>query len=218
MHSGTATRQQRGILAAGEFRVSGSRIFAASDSRVDDRVCWSRGQITPIADGTCPNNPSAELVLQLVEVNDWGGGNGQMTFMGATNVILPDGRCTVSLSYVADLYGGSIQGGTLKPSADDDFFGDCDGFVLPAGWRVDATTARMAGEDTMNCYSVDLQASVALPTSRRLSTCVVDPIATMYIATADISSSSQSSPPPSYFRLQCFLLSMLAVEFAHSLT
>ncbi|CAE7273912.1 unnamed protein product [Symbiodinium necroappetens] len=129
---------------------------------------WN-GQIAPIADGTCPNNSSAELVLQLVEVNDWGGGNGQMTFMGATNVILPDGRCTVSLSYVADLYGGSIQGGTLKPSADDDFFGDCDGFVLPYGWRVDATTARMAGEDTMNCYSVDLQASVALPTSRRLS-------------------------------------------------
>ena len=114
---------------------------------------------------------------------------------------------------MADLYGGSIQGGTLKPSADDDFFGDCDGFQLPYGWRVDATTARIAGKDSMNCYSVDLQASVALPTSRRLSACVVDPIATMYIATADVSCSKFA-----VFRtallLQAVLFAFDAVEFA----
>ncbi|CAE6972629.1 unnamed protein product [Symbiodinium sp. CCMP2592] len=187
---------------------SGSALSLASHSV---GALWN-GLITPISDGTCPNNPSAELVLQLVEVDDWGGGNGQMTFMGATNVLLPDGRCTVSLSYVADLYGGSIQGGTLKPSADDDFFGDCDGFELPYGWRVDATTTRIAGKDSMNCYSVDLRASVALPTSRRLSTCIVDPNATMYIATAELSSSKFA-----VFKTALLLLAVLfafdAVEF-----
>mmetsp|Transcript_33420 Transcript_33420/g.76989 ORF Transcript_33420/g.76989 Transcript_33420/m.76989 type:complete len:821 (-) Transcript_33420:227-2689(-) len=150
--------------------VSSGPSLSLSSARLG--ALWT-GEISPVPGGKCASRPDAVLVLQLVEVDDWGDGNGLMVFMGATNVNLPDGPCTVTVAYEASLYGGIIQGGILKPKADEDFFEACDGFELPYGWRVDFAQ-EISGEDTDRCYSVRLRPSTPLRAARRLATCPIN--------------------------------------------
>ncbi|CAE8602528.1 unnamed protein product [Polarella glacialis] len=156
------------------------------------------------------NAPIAELVLQLVEFEDYGFGNGRLEFMGATNVFLPD--CSMTLFYVVQLYSNS-QYGTLQPQTEDaDFFGSCEGFELPYGWYVQITSTRVHGNDTMDFMSVDLRAVTSkdiddAPTSKSgsLSTSLPPMTATMTSITS--TTGSQTGTTTSTFITAALTLS-----------
>ena len=108
-------------------------------------------------EGASCSASEANLVLQLVELDDWGHGNGMFSFMGSTNPKSASfGSCSITMSYVVSMYGSR---GTLQPQLDDaDFFGECEGFALPYGWVVQITTERIRGSDTMQCMHIELTA------------------------------------------------------------
>ena len=99
---------------------------------------------------------SADLVLQLVQFDDFGHGDGILYFMGATNPVAL-GSCSVTMFYEASVR-GSLPYSTLRPQNDIDFFGECESFSLPYGWVVQINSQRIHGIDSMNCMHIDLRA------------------------------------------------------------
>ena len=134
--------------------VTTSTASLSSGSNTYDLGTLWRGRIWD-DDGSC-SAFSADLVLQLVQFDDFGHGDGILYFMGATNPVAL-GSCSVTMFYIANVR-GSLPYSTLSPQSDVDFFGECEGFSLPYGWVVQIDSQRINGVDSMSCMHIDLQA------------------------------------------------------------
>eukprot|EP00435_Cladocopium_sp_Y103_P051840 s2157_g16.t1 len=126
--------------------VTTSTAAVSSGSNTYELGTLWRGRIWD-KDGSC-SAFSADLVLQLVQFDDFGHGDGILYFMGATNPVAL-GSCSVTMFYEASVR-GSLPYSTLSPQSDVDFFGECEGFSLPYGWvtSTDSSTASTSATST----------------------------------------------------------------------
>ena len=128
-------------------------VSSASSSVFELGSLWRR-RIWEDGSGSC-SAFAADLVLQLVQFDDFGHGDGILYFMGSTNPVAGHGSCSITMFYEASVR-GSLPYSTLKPQSDPDFFGECENFALPYGWVVQIDFGRIHGTDSMNCMHIDL--------------------------------------------------------------